>query len=136
MRRLLACLLALSLWASAAWADSAYPVVSANTTNCQLVVSGTHLLSGMTMGNTGSAAWVKFYDMASIPTAGASQGATPSGNPYVFPVPGNSALAGTNVWPPAIRFTLGIALCITGGAANSDTTAVTTGQVAGTITWR
>lgn len=129
---LLACLLPLTAQA----ADLGFTFVStnSNTTNCQVVASGEHWLSGMTMGNTGAAAWLKFYDMTTTPTAGGVQGATPAGAPYPFPVPGATALAGTNTFPSfPLHFTLGLAFCATGGAANADATALATSQVAGTI---
>lgn len=132
-------LVALLALAFPALADSAVQFVStgSNVTNCILVAPGRHQLSGMTMGNTGAAAWVKFYDLNSIPTTGASQGATPGGNPYVFPVPGATALAGTNTFLPfPLLFVNGIAMCATGGAANNDATALSASQVAGTILYQ
>lgn len=115
-------------------ADSGFAFVSAASTNCQVLATGSHLLTGLSVGNTGTAAWVKFYDMATSPSAGQLQGQTPGGAPFPFPVPGNAALAGSNVLPSGpLLFTTGIAFCVTGGVANNDTTAVTLGQVAGTF---
>jgi len=112
--------------------------VSAATTNCQSLASGAaagYTLEGVTMGNTGAAAWIKFYDMAGTPTAGALQGSSPGGVPYIFPVPGATALAGSNIIMAdrGTFFRNGIAFCVTGGAANADTTAVAAAQITGTI---
>lgn len=111
------------------------PFVSAATTNCTLIPnSANRSLIGMTMGNTNTAAWIKFYDMNTVPVAGATQGSQQNGNPYIFPIPGNAALAGSNVTlPQPIPFLNGVAYCATGGAANNDTTPLSVNQVAGTI---
>jgi hypothetical protein len=110
--------------------SSSYPVVSTADTNSTLIVGppGGHYIYGFSLGNTGAAAWVKVYSTTTAPTCG-------SGTPVaVFPVPGNSLLAGSNVTLPfPILIPSGIGYCITGAATNSDTTAVTAAQVAGTI---
>lgn len=110
-----------------ALADSGFPFVSLATTNCQMIVKGPVRLSGMTMGNTGAAAWIKFYNTSVTPTAGV-------GTPYPFPVPGSATLAGSNTFPPfPLLFPSGIGMCATGGAAANDTTTIGANQLSGTI---
>lgn len=101
---------------------------SAATTNGQLVLTGTSGLQALFATNTGAgAAYVKLYNKATAPTVGTD---TPA---MIIPVP--AAVAGV---PGAVeitpgfngyRFALGLGLAITGGAADSDTTAVAAGQV-------
>jgi hypothetical protein len=129
MKRFL--ILALLFAATPAWADSSYAIVSAGSTNSTQVITGRHELTGFSVVNNSTAAYLKLYDTATAPTCG-------SGTPYaVFGIPGNLALAGSNFTPATtILFTKGIGYCITGAAANADTTAVGVGQVAGTLVWK
>jgi hypothetical protein len=130
MKRLLGFTLATLLGTAPAFADSGFPIVSTADTNSTLIVKGSHFLTSFSLGNNSTAAWIKFYNTATAPTCGA-------GTPYVFAIPGNASLAGSNFEPPGpLLFTLGIGYCITGGAGNSDTTAVGSGQVTGTVLWR
>jgi hypothetical protein len=101
---------------------------SAATTNGQLVQSGTSGLQALFASNTGAgAAYVKLYNKATAPTVGTD---TPA---MLITVP--AAVAGVpgsvEITPgfSGYRFALGLGLAITGGAADSDTTAVAAGQV-------
>lgn len=106
-------------------ARSSY-TVSAATTNSTLVAAGYRLLTGWSCVNNGAAlAYVKLYDKASAPTVGTD---TPSG---CIPVP---PTGGANIsLSRPVRFTLGLGFGITGGLANSDTTAVSASQVGVTL---
>ena len=102
--------------------DLSYSFVStnANATNAVNVKASAGVLYVYDFGNNGAAdAYVKLYDSATAPTTG-------SGTPkLVIYVPkGGRAQGNCN-----IGFTTGIGHAITGGAANSDTTAVATSQV-------
>ena len=101
---------------------------SAASTNGQLVLTGTSGLQALFASNTGAgAAYVKLYNKATAPTVGTD---TPA---MLIPVP--AAVGGVpgivQISPGfnGYRFALGLGLAITGGAADSDTTAVTAGQV-------
>jgi hypothetical protein len=101
---------------------------SAATTNGQLVLTGTSGLQALFASNTGAgAAYVKLYNKATAPTVGTD---TPA---MLIPVP--AAVGGVpgivQISPGfnGYRFALGLGLAITGGAADSDTTAVAAGQV-------
>lgn len=71
--------------------------------------------------------YLKFYNKASGPTVGTD---TPV---WVIPLPANSGYSGN--FPFGKYFATGIAYAITGGAADSDTTAVTAHDVTGSIDW-
>ena len=104
--------------------SSGFPFVSANTTNCTLISKGPHLLTGLMAGNSGSVAYVKFYDLAVAPTAGA-------GTPYPVMVPSDGVVdVGL---PEPLKFVNGLGFCVTGEPANNDTTAVSSGQVTATF---
>lgn len=127
---LILCALLLPLAAHAQLANNrGTPLVSANTTNCTLIAAGNHTLVGFSMGNTSTVAFIKFYDSATAPTAG-------QGTPYSFEIPGNAAGAGSNLGPLNLSFQKGLGFCVTGGAANSDATAVASSQIVGTIVWQ
>lgn len=101
-------------------------LISAATTNSTLVSAGPHELTGYAVVNNGAGiAYVKLYDKATAPTVGTD---TPS---VVIPVPpaGGANLA----LPEPVLFSLGLGLGITGGLANSDTTAVSASQVGVTL---
>lgn len=96
---------------------------SAATTNATSVKASAGTLYSITASNTGaSAAYVKLYNLAVAPTVGTSTIV------ITIPVP-----AGGTVNIPfgttGFRFTTGIALSITGAAADADTTAVAAAQV-------
>ena len=101
---------------------------SAASTNGQLVLTGTSGLQALFATNTGAgAAYVKLYNKATAPTVGTD---TPA---MIITVPAAAAgVPGSVEITPGFngyRFALGLGLAITGGAADSDTTAVTAGQV-------
>jgi hypothetical protein len=101
---------------------------SAATTNGQLVLTGTSGLQALFASNTGAAAaFVKLYNKATAPTVGTD---TPA---MLIPVPAAvGGVPGTVQISPGFngyRFALGLGLAITGGSADSDTTAVAAGQV-------
>jgi hypothetical protein len=101
---------------------------SANSTNGQLVLTGTSGLQALFASNTGATvAYVKLYNKASAPTVGTDTPAMLITVPAaVSGVPGEKEITpGFNGY----RFALGLGLAITGGAADSDTTVVAAGQV-------
>jgi hypothetical protein len=106
-----------------------YFVNSAASTNVALILTGTSGLQAFYATNTGAAAaFVKLYNKATAPVLGTD---VPE---MVIPVP--AAVGGVpGVNPPldmgfnSFRFPLGLGIAITGGAADSDTTAVAAGQV-------
>lgn len=101
---------------------------SAASTNGQLVLTGTSGLQALFASNTGAAAaYVKLYNKATAPTVGTDVPAMIITVPAaVAGVPGEKEITpGFNGY----RFALGLGLAITGGAADSDTTAVAAGQV-------
>lgn len=108
--------------ASAGGAGTLYHLISASSTNATLVRAGPGAITGYFLGNSGSTdAYVKLYDKNSAPTVGTD---TPK---WVLRVP---ALASANVGQMTpLPFTNGIAFAITGGAADSDTTAVVSNEV-------
>lgn len=106
-------------------ARSSY-TVSAATTNSTLVAAGYRLLTGWSCVNNGaSLAYVKLYDKATAPTVGTD---TPA---VMIPVPPSGG-ANISLARP-VRFSLGLGFGITGGLANSDTTAVSASQVGVTL---
>jgi hypothetical protein len=108
---------------------TAFFLNSAATTNGALIITGTSGLQSFYATNTGAgAAYVKLYNKATAPTVGTD---VPE---MIIPIP--AAIAGVpGVAPPlslgylGLRFSLGLGIAITGGAADSDTTAVAAGQV-------
>jgi hypothetical protein len=125
----------LAVSVAAAWAvDSnfAYPFISAAGTNCSVIVAGSTTLQGFSLGSTTTTPrYIKFYNQATAPTAGQASPA-----PYPFEIPGSSSSVGggSNVTPAlGLLFNVGLSFCVTGSAANSDTTAIQSGDVVGTI---
>jgi len=105
-----------------------YILNSAATTNGALVLTGTSGLHAFYATNIGnSAAFVKLYNKATAPTVGTDVPA------MVIPVPsmhsGIPGVANLAIGHNGFRFALGLGIAITGGEADSDTTAVTAGQV-------
>lgn len=105
-----------------------YFVNSLASTNGALILTGTSGLQAFWATNTGAtAAFVKLYNKATAPTVGTD---VPE---MIIPVP--AAVAGVpgvaQVTPGfnGHRFPLGLGIAITGGVADSDTTAVAAGQV-------
>ena len=105
-----------------------YFVNSAATTNGALILTGTSGLQAFFATNTGATvAYVKLYNKATAPTVGTD---VPE---MIIPIPAATAGVPGVVSVPtgfnAFRFALGLGIAITGGAADSDTTAVAAGQV-------
>lgn len=105
-----------------------YFVNSAASTNGALVLTATSGLHAFWATNTGAtAAFVKLYNKATAPTVGTD---VPE---MIIPVPaavgGVPGVANINTGHNAFRFPLGLGIAITGGVADTDTTAVAAGQV-------
>ena len=107
---------------------TAYFLNSTASTNGALILTGSSGLQAFWATNTGvAAAFVKLYNKATAPTVGTD---VPE---MIIPIP--AAVAGVpgvaEVTPGfnGHRFPLGLGIAITGGAADSDTTAVAAGQV-------
>ena len=105
-----------------------YILNSAATTNGALILTGTsglHAFYGTNIGAT--AAIVKLYNKATAPVVGTD---TPA---MMIPIPAAvGGVPGTAPLPVGFngfRFPLGLGIAITGGMADSDTTAVAAGQV-------
>lgn len=100
-------------------------VHSANTTNLTSVVATAAPVYCLFMGNSaGTNAFLKLYDKASAPVPA-------SDTPFAtILIPANQTV---DVEIDAF-FSNGIAYAITGGAGDTDTTAVAAGQVSGFIT--
>jgi hypothetical protein len=100
-----------------------FNLVSAATTNATLVKATVGTLYSINCYNNGaSTAYIKLYNKATAPTVGTDVPVK------VIMLP---AGGGSNVVAPAMgyAFSLGIAYAVTGGAANTDTTAVALSQV-------
>lgn len=105
-----------------------YFVNSAASTNGALILTGTSGLQALYATNTGaSVAYVKLYNKATAPTVGTD---VPE---MIIPVPaavsGVPGVAQLPIGFSGFRFALGLGIAITGGAADTDTTAVAAGQV-------
>ena len=95
---------------------------AANTNGTAVKTSAGTVYNVAAFNNGAAAAYVKFYNKASAPTVGTD---VPI---IVIKVnPGENAIQ--NFGTLGHRFTTGIGLAITGGAADTDTTATTAGQV-------
>ena len=97
-------------------------------TNGALVLTGTSSLHCLWATNIGATpAFVKLYNKATAPTVGTD---VPE---MIIPVPaavsGVPGVASINPGFLTFRFALGLGIAITGGMADSDTTAVAAGQV-------
>lgn len=104
-------------------ATSATHVNSAASTNATAVKTSAGSIYNVVAFNSGAAAaYIKFYNKASAPTVGTDVPV------MVLAVPVNgTAQITAGGW--GHRFATGIGMAITGGAANSDTTAVAASQV-------
>lgn len=108
---------------------SAYKLISAATTNANNIKASAGQVYMITASSTASSPrYVKFYNKATSPTVGTDVPV------YTFMIPNasNSAYgAGTNIPVPAIglAFSTGISIAITGGVADSDTTAISANEV-------
>jgi hypothetical protein len=105
-----------------------YILSSLASTNGALILTGTSGLQAFYATNTGAAAaYVKLYNKATAPTVGTD---VPT---MIIPVPaavaGVPGVAALPIGFSGFRFALGLGIAITGGAADSDTTAVLANQV-------
>lgn len=101
----------------------AYHLVAAASTNSTLIATGKHTVFSIELGGIGSSpAYVKIYDKATAPTCGTD---TPI-KTLIIPVSSTAANgAGSNMpFPLGIQVNNGLGICVTGGIADSDTTAV------------
>ncbi|RWZ78913.1 MAG: hypothetical protein EOT05_04190 [Candidatus Microsaccharimonas sossegonensis] len=104
-------------------AATTFTLLSAATTNATLVKASAGALFMITAtNNSGTVAFLKFYNKASAPTVGTD---TPV---LTFLLPSNGGLA-VPVPVTGIQFSTGIGFAITGLAPATDTTAVTLNQV-------
>ncbi len=103
-------------------------VVSAATTNATSIRNGAGKVCGLHMTNNDGTnyAYLKFHNTGAVPTPGVNVVET-------FGIPPMSYI--THNLDAGSPFTAGIGITITGGAADSDTTAVALNQVVGDIYW-
>lgn len=101
-------------------------LVSAASTNPTSVKGAAGTLYGVQVTNVAAAIrYLKFYDKASAPTVGTDVPVK------IMGIPGNTAGAGAMVaFPVGVKFTLGIALALTTGIADTDTGAVGANEIA------
>jgi hypothetical protein len=105
-----------------------YILNSLATTNGALILTGTSGLHAFYASNIGATtAYVKLYNKATAPAVGTDVPA------MVIPVPSNAVngigTADLAIGHNGFRFALGLGIAVTGGVADSDTTAVAAGQV-------
>jgi len=103
-----------------------YKLNSAASTNATSVKTSAGTIGLVTASNVNaSPRYLKLYNKASAPTVGTD---TPV---QVYLLPGNANGAGSNIPIPdeGLAFGTGIAFAVTGGAADSDTTAVSVNDV-------
>ena len=106
---------------------SATHLVSAASTNAQLVKSSAGKVLGWHFANT-TAAWqyVKLHNLATVPTAGSGVART-----IAIPPNGVSSFFSEG----GITFTTGIGMTVVTGAADTDATAVAASAVVGELIW-
>ncbi len=96
---------------------------SAATTNAAFIKASAGTVYNVSVYNSGaSTAYVKLYNQTTAPNL------TSAVPVIVIPVPATSTVS-QNLGVVGHRFTTGIAIAITGGAADTDTTATAAGQV-------
>jgi hypothetical protein len=101
---------------------SASKLVSANTTNATNLKASPGQLGFIAAYNNGATiAYLKLYNTAGTPTVGS----TAVVQSYMLPAAGGGVIP----IPGGLAFSTGIGYAITGGAADSDTTAVAASQV-------
>lgn len=102
-----------------------YKLNSAASTNATSVKASAGAVYAIQVTNiNASARFLKFYDKASAPTVGTD---TPI---KVLQIPGNTSGSGiVEALGIGIKFSSGIAFAITGGAGDSDTTAISANDV-------
>lgn len=104
-----------------------YHLLSAANTNPTLIATGPRTLYSFTAINTtGTIYYLKFYDQVAAPSTCATDVANVKLN---FPIPASASGAGVNInfGPHGVAFAAGLAFCLTGGAADNDTTNAATG---------
>lgn len=99
-----------------------YRLLSANTTNSNLIKTGGRAVQGIMVHNTGTIAFVKLYNKATAPTVGTD---TPLMTVPVAATTGQVLIQ----FPNGIVFDLGLGVGITGLIGDSDTTVVAANQV-------
>jgi hypothetical protein len=107
-------------------------LISAATTNATVAKASAGNLTGLVLGNNGAAAaYLHLYNLATSPTCGTSVPVA------TFVVPG-ATTGGTFQWMLDIGMNMsaGIAFCITGGMADTDTTAVALSQVSALLLYK
>jgi hypothetical protein len=106
--------------AGAAGGATAYHLISAASTNATSVKGSAGTLYAITAyNNANTIAYLKFSDASAAPTCGTT------GVTQTFLIPANSNGSGFNFSiPVGLAFASGIAFCITGGIADTDTTAI------------
>jgi len=102
-----------------------YHLISAAGTNATSVKASAGILYGLAAGNiNASPRYLKLYDSATAPSVGTSVPV------QTYIIPGNTAGAGSNyTFTYGKAFVNGIAFAITGGIADSDTTAINANEV-------
>ena len=105
------------------FAPTSYSLNSAASTNAAVIKGSTGTLLGLSAFNAGaSTAFIKLYNQTAAPTVGTSVPV------MVIPV-ASGQYERLDVGAYGCRFGTGIAIAITGGAADTDTTAVAASQV-------
>lgn len=103
-----------------------YHLIAANTTNSTSVKASAGIVYSIQTGNIGASApaYLKFYDKATAPTCNTDTVVK------TILIPANSLGGGNNVSiPVGAGFTSGIGICVTGGIADNDNTAVAASTV-------
>jgi len=99
-----------------------FKLISAASTNAKLIKSSISYVSVIDVGNnSGTAIYVKLYDMTSAPTVGTS---VPVHTFYVPPTTARNI-----AFPNCMEFVNGLAMAITGASTDADTTAIAAGVV-------
>jgi hypothetical protein len=105
-------------------------LISAATTNATLVRAGVAKLGYAVVGNNvGTTAFLKIYDKATAPTVGTDIPVA------TYMIPGSTTGGSPQVIPLFFPINLGLGFAITGGAADSDTTAVALNQCTLVLTY-
>lgn len=101
-----------------------YALNSAATTNLAAIKASAGTLYGLAGFNSGAGmAYVKLYNKATAPVLASDVPV------LVVPIPAGGAMPPVNLGTLGHRFAAGIAIAVTGGAADTDATAVTARQV-------
>jgi hypothetical protein len=106
---------------------SAHAVVSLATVNAANIKSSAANIYGFSFSNTSASAWayVKLFNKATTPAPGTD---TPAA---VYPIPPGGTLS--RDMPVGLSFSAGLGIAVTANPALNDATAITAGQVAGTL---